>query len=61
MSGVHPFAIMSVVFWVICSLSMFVVDASGDHIVFTEKRAPTAPQITIQTENTTYITSLTKT
>ena len=33
MLGVHPVAIMTAVFCVICSLLMFVVDASGDHNV----------------------------
>ena len=32
---VHPVAILSVVFCVICSLLMFVSDASGDHMVET--------------------------
>ena len=31
----HPVAILSVVFCVICSLLMFVSDASGDHMVET--------------------------
>ena len=31
-SVVHPVAILSAVFCVICSLLMFVSDASGDHI-----------------------------
>ena len=35
MSGVHPVAILSVMFCVICSLLIFVFDASGDHIVET--------------------------
>ena len=34
-SVVHPIAILSAVFCVICSLLMFVSDASGDHIVET--------------------------
>ena len=34
-SVVHPVAILSVVFCVICSLLMFVSDASGDHMVET--------------------------
>ena len=34
-SVVHPVAIMNAVFCVICSLLMFVSDASGDHIVET--------------------------
>ena len=34
-SVVHPFAILSAVFCVICSLLMFVSDAIGDHIVET--------------------------
>ena len=34
-SVVHPVAIMSVVFCVMCSLLKFVSDASGDHIVET--------------------------
>ena len=34
-SAVHPVAILSAVFCVICSLLMFVSDASGDHIVET--------------------------
>ena len=34
-SVVHPVAILSAVFCVICSLLMFVSDASGDHIVET--------------------------
>ena len=34
-SVVHPVAILSVVFCVICSLLMFVPDASGDHMVET--------------------------
>ena len=34
-SVVHPVAIMSAVFCVICSLLMFVSDASGDHMVET--------------------------
>ena len=34
-SVVHPVAILSVVFCVICSLLMFVSDASGDHLVET--------------------------
>ena len=33
MSGVHPVTILSVGFRVICSLLMFVVDASVDNIV----------------------------
>ena len=33
-SVVHPAAILSAVFWVICSLFMFVSDASGYHITF---------------------------
>ena len=33
-SVVHPVAILSAVFCVICSLLMFVSDASGDHMVF---------------------------
>ena len=33
MSVVHPVAILSVVFCVICSLLMFVCDASSDHMV----------------------------
>ena len=32
-SVVHPVAILSAVFCVICSLFMFVLDASGDHMV----------------------------
>ena len=32
-SVMHPVAILSVVFCVICSLLMFVPDASGDHMV----------------------------
>ena len=32
-SVVHPVAILSAVFFVICSLLMFVSDASGDHMV----------------------------
>ena len=32
-SVVHPIAILSAVFCVICSLLMFVSDAIGDHIV----------------------------
>ena len=32
-SVVHPVAILSAVFCVICSLFMFVFDASGDHMV----------------------------
>ena len=32
-SVVHPIAILSAVFCVICSLLMFVSDASGDHMV----------------------------
>ena len=35
MSVVHPVAILSAVFCVICSLLMFVSDASGDHMVET--------------------------
>ena len=34
-SGVHPVAILSAVFSVICCLLMFVSDASGDHMVET--------------------------
>ena len=34
-SVVHPVAILSAVFCVICSLLMFVSDASGDHLVET--------------------------
>ena len=34
-SVVHPGAILSAVFYVICSLLMFVSDASGDHMVET--------------------------
>ena len=34
-SVVHPVAILSVVFCVICSLLMFVSDAIGDHMVET--------------------------
>ena len=34
-SVVHPVAILSVVFCVICSLLIFVSDASGDHMVET--------------------------
>ena len=34
-SAVHSVAILSVVFCVICSLLMFVSDASGNHIVET--------------------------
>ena len=34
-SVVHQIAILSVVFCVICSLLMFVSDASGDHMVET--------------------------
>ena len=34
-SVVHPVAILSVVFCVICSLLMFVSDASGDYMVET--------------------------
>ena len=34
-SVVHPVAILSAVFCVICSLLMFVSDASGDHMVQT--------------------------
>ena len=34
-SLVHPVAIMSAVFCVICSLLMFLSDASGDHMVET--------------------------
>ena len=34
-SVVHPVAILSVVFCVICILLMFVSDASGDHMVET--------------------------
>ena len=32
-SVVHPVAILSAVFYVICCLLMFVSDASGDHMV----------------------------
>ena len=35
-SVVHPVAILSAVFCVICSLLMFVSDASGDHMVETD-------------------------
>ena len=35
MSVVYPFSILSAVFCVICSLLMFVSDASGDHMVET--------------------------
>ena len=35
MSVVHPVAILSTVFCVICSLLMFVSDAIGDHMVET--------------------------
>ena len=31
--GVHPVIILSAVFCVICSLLMFMSDASGDHVV----------------------------
>ena len=34
-SGVHPVTILSAAFCVICSLLMFVSDASGDHMVKT--------------------------
>ena len=34
-SVVHPVAILSAVFWVICGLLMFVSDAIGDHMVET--------------------------
>ena len=34
-SVVHPVAILSAVFCVICSLLMFVSDASGDHMMET--------------------------
>ena len=34
-SDMHPVAILSAVFCVICSLLMFVSDASGDHMVET--------------------------
>ena len=34
-SVVHPVAILSAVFCFICSLLMFVVEASGDHMVET--------------------------
>ena len=34
-SGVHTVAILSAVFCVICSLLMFVSDASGDHMIET--------------------------
>ena len=34
-SVVHPVAILSVMFCFICSLLMFVSDASGDHMVET--------------------------
>ena len=34
-SVVHPVAILSAVFCVICSVLMFVSDASGDHMVET--------------------------
>ena len=34
-SVVHPVAILSAVFCVVCSLLMFVSDASGDHMVET--------------------------
>ena len=34
-SVVHPVAILSAVFSIICSLLMFVSDASGDHMVET--------------------------
>ena len=34
-SVVHPVDIMSAVFCVICSLFMFLSDASGDHVVET--------------------------
>ena len=34
-SVVHPVAILSAVFCVICSLLMFVLHASGDHMVET--------------------------
>ena len=34
-SVVHPVAILSAVFYVICSLLMFLSDASGDHVVET--------------------------
>ena len=36
-SGVHPIAIMSAVFCVICSLLMFVSDASGYHMMEVQK------------------------
>ena len=32
-SCVHPIAILRAVFCIICSLSMFVSDALGDHVV----------------------------
>ena len=34
-SAIHPVAILSAVFCVICSLLMFVSDASGNHMVET--------------------------
>ena len=37
-SVVHPVAILSAVFCVICSLLMFMSDASGDHMVETYSR-----------------------
>ena len=39
-TGVHPVAILSAVFCVICGLLMFVVDASGNHIDCTKRIQP---------------------
>ena len=42
MSGVHSVAILRAVFCTICSLSMFVSDALGDHMVGLQTTQPTS-------------------
>lgn len=37
-SRVHPVAVLSAWFWIVCSLVMFVFDVMGDQIVFAYSR-----------------------
>ena len=56
-SVVHPVAILSAVVYVICSLLMFVFDASGDHMVRLKRHNLQAVELSQQTQAAVQIVS----
>ena len=60
-SVVHPVAILSAVFCVICSLLMFVSDASGDHMVTKGSGCYLRPKTHIQHTHPPHLSTSTQT